>query len=151
MPRNVRTHLAEEDDALNQTMTPSHMTKQQFAKRLYKLMLSKGWSQSELGRRSGLARDAISVYIRGKSLPTPQSLQLLAAALGVSEIALLPNHTESSIDHDNPAFEMRVSPGAQHLAWIRVDRLVSVSTAVKIADLLEKDRAVDSNGSGGAA
>lgn len=150
MPRNVRTHLPE-DTALNQTLTPSHMTKQQFAKRLYRLMLAKGWSQSELGRQSGLARDAVSVYIRGKSLPTPQSLKMLASALGVTEIELLPNHAESAIDQDIPAFEMKVSPGSPNIAWLRVNRLVSVSTAVRIADILEKDRVADAEGSSVAA
>lgn len=142
MTRKVRSHMV--GDAGNDNpLTPKHLTKQQFGRRLFGLMLEKGWNQSELARRAGLARDAISVYIRGKSLPTPLSLKALAEALGVTEAELLPNQTESAIDEDNPAFEMKVSPSAPNVAWLRVNRLVALSTAVKVAEILEQDHAVD--------
>ena len=138
MPNRVRTHLP--TDAAPDVLVPKHLTKQEFGKRVYRLMLAKGWSQSELSRQADLPRDSISTYVRGKSLPTPQNLASLASALGVPEAELLPNHIESAIDHDNPAFEMRVSPGAPGMAWLRVNRAVSWGVAIKIADLLEHDR-----------
>lgn len=133
----IRTHLV--NDPSEPGLVPRHLTKQEFARRLYQLMLAKGWNQSELGRQAGLPRDAISVYMRGKSLPTPQNLKALAEAFGISEIELLPNHTEAAIDEDMPAFELRVSVSSPNMAWLRVNRLVSLSTGVKIAELLEQD------------
>lgn len=142
MANKVRTHISS-DAPTDKKLTPKHLTKQEFAKRVYQLMLGKGWNQSELSRRSGLPRDSISVYIRAKSLPTPGNLQKLADAFGVKSDELLPNHLESAIDEDNPSFEMRVSTSLPSKAWVRVNRLVSMSTATKIAELLEADNAAD--------
>lgn len=138
MPRKVRTHLPL-DAAPDMSLTPKHLTKQEFGKRLYKLMLAKGWHQSELSRQSGLPRDSISVYVRGRSLPTPTSLKALAGALGVSAEELLPNHIEGAIDEDMPSLEIKVSTSANNVAWIRLNRAVSMKTALKIAELLEND------------
>jgi transcriptional regulator with XRE-family HTH domain len=131
------------DSPSGSNLAPSHLTKQQFGKRVYQLMLSKGWRQSELARQSGLPRDSISVYVRGKSLPTPTSLAALAKALGVAPEELLPNHIEGAIDADMPAIEMKVSPNAPNIAWLRVNRLVTVESAMKIMDILANDNAVD--------
>lgn len=140
MTRNVRTHVTNDAQTPN-AMTPKHLTKQEFGRRLYKLMVAKGWRQSELARQADLPRDSISVYIRGKSLPTPQSLQALANALGVSSDDLLPNHVENAIDEDYPALDIRVSPGSPDKAWLRVNRLVTLRTALEVAKLLEADLA----------
>lgn len=150
MPRKIRTHIGI-SDAPTTTLRPKHLTKQEFGRRVYNLMVAKGWNQSELGRQADLPRDSISTYIRGKALPTGVSLDKLASALGVATEELLPNHIESAIDEDNPAFEMKVSTSAPGMAWVRVNRLVSTATAVRIADLLENDRALDREGSGRAA
>lgn len=148
MPRKVRSHVTEDLAATETPLTPRHLTKQEFGKRLWRLMVDRGWHQSELARRSGLPRDSISVYIRGKSLPTPVSLQALARVFSMEPHELLPNHAESAIDEDHPSLEMKVSPNAPNVAWLRVNRLVSIKTAVKIVELLEGDHAADRAGSG---
>jgi transcriptional regulator with XRE-family HTH domain len=55
-----------------------------FGRGLYKLMSGKGWHQADFARASGVSDDAISRYIRGRSLPTRDSAKLLADALGMS-------------------------------------------------------------------
>jgi transcriptional regulator with XRE-family HTH domain len=125
-------------------LAPSHLTKQEFGKRVYRLMIGKGWTQSELSRQSGLPRDSISVYVRGKSLPTPQSLESLAKALDTTPEELLPNHVESAIDEDHPSLEMKVSPNAPNVAWLRINRLVTVGAALKIMEILNDDQPVNS-------
>lgn len=147
MPRKVRSHTGIDDAPPERRLTPKHLTKQEFANRLYNLALGKGWHQSELARRSDLPRDAISVYMRGKALPTPINLEKLAKALGVRSDELLPNHLESAIDDDVPAFELKVSASSPATAWLRVNRLVKTSTAVRIAELLETDDALNRSGS----
>jgi transcriptional regulator with XRE-family HTH domain len=142
MARKTRIHLAT-DSASDVKLAPKHLTKQEFGRRLYNLMLRKGWHQSELARQSGLPRDSISVYIRGKSLPTPLSLKQLADALGVTTEELLPNHTESAIDEDMPSIEFKVSPNQPDRAWLRVNRLVSIRAGMEIMSILEGDNVVD--------
>jgi transcriptional regulator with XRE-family HTH domain len=121
------------------TLVPKQLTKQQFGKRLYQLMLSRGWNQSELARQADLPRDSISTYVRGVAFPTPKSLKALATAFGVQMTDILPNAVESPTDEDHPSFELKVSPSAPSTAWLRVNRLVSLSTATKIAQLVEAD------------
>jgi transcriptional regulator with XRE-family HTH domain len=144
----VRTHIGEHlgvgtvADNGSRGLTPKHLTKEEFARRVYRLMVQRGWTQSDLARHAGLPRDAISVYVRAKSLPTPVNLAKLAACFGMKAEELLPNIVESAIDNDQPAFEMRASTAAPGKVWLRVNRLVSMSTAVKIAELLEQDDSV---------
>jgi transcriptional regulator with XRE-family HTH domain len=110
---------------------------QQFGKRLYRLMLKKGWTQSELSRQADLPRDSISRYIRGRSEPNPQSLQNLATALDVKPDDLLPGFKAPNFE-DVPVFEMKQisTPG---IVRLRMDRLVTLSAAARIADILAND------------
>lgn len=137
MTRKIRHHL--DSGTAPEKLTPKHLTKQEFGRRVYRLMLAKGWNQSELARQADLQRDSVSVYVRGKSLPTSQNLQKLAAALDVEPDELLPNYVESAVDEDNPSLEMRVSPARPTEAWLRVNRLVLVSTAAEVIRILNDD------------
>jgi transcriptional regulator with XRE-family HTH domain len=106
-------------------------------------MLSKGWNQSELARQADIPRDSVSTYVRGISLPTPTNLAKVAEALGVDADSLLPNYIEGAIDADYPSLEMKVSPNRPDEAWLRVDRRVTMATAVKVIELLNNDALVD--------
>lgn len=145
MVRNNRTHIPDGPSYSDMDMAPKHLTKQAFAKRLYNLMMSKGWNQSELARRAGLPRDSVSTYIRAKVMPTPLSVQNLAAALGVTPEDLMPNHVESAIEEDTPSLEMKVSVNAPSKAWLRVNRLVSLATAARVIDLIESEHSKENN------
>jgi transcriptional regulator with XRE-family HTH domain len=142
MVAKPRTHISDNMSAAD-PLAPKHLTKQDFAKRLYRLMLKRGWNQSELARRADLPRDSVSTYIRAKVMPTPQSADRLARALGVVPEELLPNHVESAIDEDTPSLEMKVSVNAPSKAWLRVNRLVSLATAARVIDLIEAENASD--------
>jgi len=142
MARKVRPHLGGSETQIA-SLAPRSLTKQEFGRRVYNLMLGKGWTQAELARRAGLERNHISTYVTGRSFPTPANLEKLANALGVSTTALLPNIAEAAIEADIPELDIKVSPGAPDKAWLRINRLVTLSTAVKIAELLENDDAAD--------
>jgi transcriptional regulator with XRE-family HTH domain len=137
--RRTRTHFLGGDDQTPTGLKPKHLTKQEFGRRVYRLMIEKGWNQSELARQAGLTRDAISKYINGLSLPAPQSLEGLAKALDVEPTELLPNYVESAIEHDNPAVNLRVSGADMTKAWLTINRLVSYATGAAIIELLRRD------------
>lgn len=121
---------------------PRQVTKQEFGRRLYKAMLNKGWNQSELSRRSGLTRDSISTYITGKVLPTEPNLIKLAGVLGVDPGDLLMNYMPMNPleppDQDNAMFEFRVSSKDPTKAHVKLDRILSLGTAMQIANLLSE-------------
>lgn len=54
-----------------------------FSKKLIALMRDNDLNQADLARKSGLTRDAISTYVRSRSMPEPGNLALLAKALNV--------------------------------------------------------------------
>jgi transcriptional regulator with XRE-family HTH domain len=114
------------------------VSKQQFAERLKRLMHAKGWHQSELARQAGIARDSVSVYIRGRALPKEENAQALARALNVSLEELMPNGG-SATEGDIPAIELRVSQQAPQETWLSVNKLVSTKTAIAIIELLERE------------
>jgi len=52
------------------------------------LRISRGWSQDQLARASGITNSALSEYERGKKVPELKSLRKLVSALGYSLSAL---------------------------------------------------------------
>ncbi|HEY1090179.1 MAG TPA: hypothetical protein VGE47_03740, partial [Burkholderiaceae bacterium] len=91
----------------------------------------------------------VSTYIRGKVLPTSLSVHKLADALGVSPDNLMPNYVKEAVNSENPEFEIRANPGMKGTAWLRVNRLVSMKTALRVMDILENENAANAGGSGG--
>ncbi|WP_277018961.1 MULTISPECIES: helix-turn-helix transcriptional regulator [Paracoccus] len=126
---------------------PKHLTKQEFGRRVYRLMTERGWHQSELARQAQLTRDAVSTYVNGRSLPDPRNAQKLADAFGMTVEQLLPNLVEQSIDRDPPAMELKVSALNPNVAWLRLNRLVETENAMKIMSILREDNAASSDGS----
>ncbi len=139
MPKN-RTHIGPNDMLdENDVTAPVALTKEQFGRRLYKLMLSRGMRQADLARASGMGRDAISTYVTGRSFPSPDSLNRIAKALNVEAEALLPNQAIGAIERDAPHFELKVSGGDPMKAHLKVDQIVSLDTALKVAELIKSD------------
>src|SRR5438034_3599006 len=67
------------------------MTKDErsFGQRLREARIRAGLSQSELEERSGIPKARLSRYENGHVVPSIQTLERLAVALGVSEASLL--------------------------------------------------------------
>lgn len=126
-------------------LTPRALTKQEFGRRVYNLMVGKGWTQSGLAREvtrlsgTSIGRDSISTYINGKTFPTPQKLEALAKVLGVTKDELLPNAMMNALDDEHPAIELKQAAGHPGKAWLRVNRALSYSTAAKIIQLIDED------------
>jgi transcriptional regulator with XRE-family HTH domain len=139
MARSNRTHITGAVTDSRSPLAPKHLTKQEFSRRAHRLMRAKDWIQSDIARATKLSRNTISTWMKGLSLPTPQNLELLAAALDVAPEELLPNYTEAAIQEDIPALDLRVGTADPKVAWLQVNRLVSTSMAVKIIDLLNTD------------
>ena len=118
------------------SMTPNALTKQEFGRRLAKLIRERNWTQSDAAREASLGRDAISNYVNGHNFPTPRSLEALAAAFDVSIEDLFPNAMMNALEDEHPAFELRVAAGHPGKAWVRINRAMTFETATEIARLL---------------
>lgn len=141
MQDTIRAHAEIGRNPASTASTSKDLVKQDFGRRVYRLMIKRGWTQSELSRQADLPRDSISVYVRGVSLPTPESLKKLAGALGAEPEELLPNNPELSVDADLASLELRISAADPSRAWLRLERLLSARTASKIVELIAADDA----------
>lgn len=138
MAQKVRHHLAPVKSGLA-GMEPKELSKLEFSRRLNKLMLDKGWNQSDLARAAGVGRDAISTYIRGRSFPEPKSLRKLADALDAKTEDLLPNTVAAALDADtSPMLEIKQAAGHPEQVWIRVNRMVTFDQAARIFEIIKE-------------
>ncbi len=127
----------------DKTFTPIGASKEairrEFARRLQDAMSSRGWNQSELARRANdagedrVARDDISTYIRGVSMPGALKARAISKALGVPLDELIPS--AKSVDRDNPEFEIKQAGEGQ--VWLRINKLVTWDQARKVMGVLQ--------------
>ncbi len=124
---------------------PKDVVKIEFAKRLQRAMIRKGWNQSELARRAQphmkgkrLERDNISTYIRGNALPDPARLNALCQSLGIAPEDLLPSRGIPSAADKAPSFDVRDLQDGN--VWLRVNQAVPWDVALKIMVLLKEMR-----------
>jgi transcriptional regulator with XRE-family HTH domain len=110
--------------------------KSEFGKRLYALMLEKGWTQSDLSRQAKLGRDSISTYVRGRSVPTPQNLEKLAKALSVTPEELYPNYSANAAAIDEPVFQVKQVNDDSGQMWLTINMKVDAEKAVKVMQIL---------------
>jgi transcriptional regulator with XRE-family HTH domain len=117
--------------------TAAYMSKQEFGRRLYALMIAKGLRQADLARITGLSRNNISTYVNGKCFPSPLTLKLLATALGTEPEKILPNITKHALGSErHPGFSLQSSPADPDKGWLTVNMLVPMDVGAKISQLL---------------
>jgi transcriptional regulator with XRE-family HTH domain len=115
-----------------------HSSKEEFAKRLVQALDNKGWNQSQLARYAGLARDAVSTYVRARSLPSPDSLKKLAACLGVKPEDLLPNYFEAASNEQAARMEIKEIHGEDGYMWLKVNMRLPKAVAIKVFMLINE-------------
>ena len=129
---------------------------QKFAARLNAALDERGWSQSELARRAGIRRDAVSTYCRAAAMPSKVLLDKIAKALGGSAAELLdgslppavvppavaPRSKPAAAPKPKPAV-VRSSPAGIELRQeaagelrLCIDRVVTVEQAMQILTIL---------------
>jgi transcriptional regulator with XRE-family HTH domain len=142
MPR--RQYMNEAPKAAVPEGAPRDTIKLDFAKRLQRAMVKKGWNQSELARRAQghlkegrIERDNISHWIRGVAIPLPAKLAALCKALGVEPMDLLP--TAPTVSQKAPAFDMRQLEDGN--VWLRINQAVSFDQALQIMQIVNEREA----------
>jgi transcriptional regulator with XRE-family HTH domain len=109
-----------------------HLVKSEFAKRLYHHITSKGWTQSEFARNCEIPRDAISTYVRGRSMPSPTNLERMAGVLGLRPEDLMPNYYEAAQSKQEPTIELRDSPNEEGYMWLKLNMRLPKKVAIQI-------------------
>lgn len=141
MSARDRVHLLNDANKNDILSDKKMLTPEEFGRRLYRLMVAKGWRQSDLAREADIGRESVSVYINGKHFPKPTNLRKIADAFGVAPEDLLPNIDHDAIQKDLASFEMRVSPGDPGKSWVVLNRLMTTTAAARIAAIVAEDAA----------
>jgi ribosome-binding protein aMBF1 (putative translation factor) len=116
---------------------PRDEVKVEFARKLQRAIVAKGWNQSELSRRANIGRDSISVYIRGKAIPGPNHLAALAKALGTSPMELLPGRGVPQVGDEGPPLSFRDMGGG--MVQLRINMTVPTKAALEVLNILKRD------------
>jgi transcriptional regulator with XRE-family HTH domain len=127
--------------------TPADRVRAAFAKRLEKECADRNWNQSDLGREASkhlpngeeLSRDNISNYFRARALPKPGFLLAIAKAFNMRPEDLLPERGLPPPRGAGVAPLTDVSDVGGGRAFLRVNKAVKWSTAVKILEILRED------------
>ena len=80
----------------NTRIRSSEETRAIFGKKLLDAIRDNNMNQSDLARRLGLTKDAISSYVRGRCLPKDETMIAICAELGIDEVELLPRRYDTS-------------------------------------------------------
>jgi transcriptional regulator with XRE-family HTH domain len=118
-------------------------THKEFAAKLNAALADKGWSQSELARRAGLRRDAISTYCRGTAVPSSESLEKLARALDWSASPsplTITSKNAKPRSHRIAGFDLQQDTNGFRL---RLDVVTTLEQAMEILALLKSDTRTD--------
>lgn len=128
----------------------AELRNQEFARTLYKLLIEKGWSQSDLARRVfgatkdsrgynvAKGRDRISVYLRGQAYPEPKTLNKIAKVLRVSVEDLAPDIHTATIDREKPEVMIHQASGHPDKVHLVVNKVVPASVAAKVMALVNE-------------
>lgn len=137
------------DDIRTTGVRARQQAKQALARKIRMRLLELNMTPAELARKAGLSRDNVSTYMRASSLPSTESLALLAHGLGLKPEDLLPTRLDTTYsDPDRPTIELTATPSQPGKAWLRIDQLVSTHTATKIIELLQSETANDDKADG---
>lgn len=138
------------DDIRTTGVRARQQAKQTLSRKIRLRLLELNMTPAELARKAGLSRDNVSTYMRASSLPSTESLAMLAHGLDMKPEDLLPTRLDATYsDPDKPTLEITATTGHPGKARLVVDQLVSMATATKIAELLQNETANDDDKANG--
>jgi transcriptional regulator with XRE-family HTH domain len=125
--------------------------REEFGKRLYQALIDADMSQSDLARevfnetkedpRTGyeivVGRDRISQYVKGRQFPEPRTFKKICEVLGKKPEELAPKMVGSTIERENPSFEIRMVGDRIDAVLLRINKIVPLSLATKIGEMID--------------
>lgn len=115
-----------------------------FAQRLNRQLLQRGWKQADLVRKAQdhtpegvvFKRHLVSSWMRGKHLPSPVNLDILAKALDVETSDLVPPGAAVIVKSGDR--DVQVSMSTSGMARIKLDLELPAEIALQIMAIVNK-------------
>lgn len=127
-----------------------------FARRLNQALLAKGWRQADLvravhnlmpsdmdsdARAKAFGRHLVSSYMRGRHMPSPVNIALMAKALGLTVRDFVPEGAAVVVGHTDRAIQVTMSTGG--MARLKLDMELPNDIALQIMALANGAREDD--------
>jgi transcriptional regulator with XRE-family HTH domain len=121
-----------------------------FSNWLLEQMNSRGWSQADLSRMSGLTRQSVSDYInRRRTKPEPNALVSISKAFGMSPVTvfrkagLLPDTTSDQAQMDDWQYLLNQLPPEEademrQIALMKIEKRQNMENAARAAEFKPK-------------
>lgn len=109
--------------------------RREFGERVLSHLAINNMNQSDLARRVGVSKDAVSTWCRGRSLPDNANILRLADVFSVDSTQLLP----ARFDEPSGSDSFKISLIDENTARIEMDKCLTYATALKIMDLVKAD------------
>lgn len=131
-----------------QEPVPANIDPREFARRLHRLMVDKGFTQSALAKAAfgerkdhrGVTipakRDQISAYVKGKRVPNAENLMALARALDVKMSELVPDSVKAPVDRDSQPWQITRQPDGR--IFISMQYAFDAKSAAELIAVLVK-------------
>jgi len=116
------------------------LRRQEFVRRLEHLLMQKNWRQVDLARASGLGRDSISTYLKGKTVPSRLSLQKMAKVFQIEPELLYPNYASADAATEEEMLELEVKSiaGRQSKMWVQLTQVLTTDQAMRNMAIIDK-------------
>ena len=116
------------------------LRRQEFVRHLEHLLMEKYWCQVDLARASGLGRDSISTYLKGKTVPSRLSLQKMAKVFQIEPELLYPNYASADAATEEEMLELEVKSiaGRQSKMWVQVTQVLTTDQAMRNMAIIDK-------------
>jgi transcriptional regulator with XRE-family HTH domain len=135
MPKGMMTTRAVSSGNID--FSQRKLSKKEFGTRIFNLLKEKRWRQSDLARASGLGRDSISQYVRGRTFPTPVNLEKLAEALKVGAEFLLPNYDFQTNEFEDATIEFKSIESDAKNSWLKINMKLPTEKALRILQIIQ--------------
>lgn len=133
-PRRRRMEDVKVDDN-TVVHTPREIMRREFSSRLKRAIRQKNWRAIDLARAADIGRDSVSSYLRGRMLPSEETLNKIAKALRMDPSELMPSYAQTLSNFEKP-FEIWETHAGSGKMWIKINREVTAVQASKIIAVL---------------
>lgn len=130
--------LVREADGPGGAVPPKMGVALEFGRRFRKAMAEKGVKQIDVANGTGIGRDSISGYARGRNIPGSDKLKQVCDFLGVTPEKMVPHYgVDERTAELMPALEFKQAD-QEGMVWVRVNQTVTLDQAARLMDILKK-------------
>lgn len=122
------------------TEATTNTLRDEFAARLRARLKDRNMNQTDLAKRIGMSKDAVSTYARGRSLPSGPKLEEIAAALETTPGELMP-HVHEPIMEGAGDPSLRAHNDGTATMWMAVR--LPLDVAVQVLNIINENRITD--------